>query len=387
VDDVRRDGVLVVERGRVAEWRARPPKGSRVVDPGGRTLVPGLVCAHSHLVHTHLAGATRRRRFAGWIRQVLASPAPAFDSTASGARALLSRGVTALGDHDPDGSGARAMEAAGLRGIAFREFLAFDPARGAQEARAAAAAARRAATRGVRPGLAPHAPYTVAAGALREASRSALPISIHLAETEEEREWLGEGTGPLEKLLRERGRRPSFPVPRCSPVDVLEKAGLLRPGTLVVHANALSARELGRLARARCIAVHCPGTHGFFRRGDPPIRRWRAAGLRFALGTDSLASNDELDLLGEMSTLRAADPSIPAAAIVDAVTRGGAVALGLRGAGSLRPGSWADFVSLELAPQRSASDLLEALVHRPRVASVHLARSSLRPLRPARAPS
>jgi cytosine/adenosine deaminase-related metal-dependent hydrolase len=256
-----------------------------------------------------------------------------------------------------------------LRGVAYRELFAFEPAKGEAGARAAATAARRCAGDGVRAGLAPHAPYTVCAEALGATGATRLPVSVHLAETPEEREWCFFGRGPIESLLEERGRRPVLPIPRGSPVDVLERAGLLRPRTLVVHANALTRDEIGRLVRAGCVAVHCPGTHAYFRRGAPPVRRWIEAGLPFALGTDSLASNDDPRVLGEMARLRRSDPACPARAIVDAATRGGAEALGLPDAGRLSPGSRADLVSLAFEPPRRDSDFLEALVHDPPIAA------------------
>jgi cytosine/adenosine deaminase-related metal-dependent hydrolase len=103
------------------------------------------------------------------------------------------------------------------------------------------------------------------------------------------------------------------------------------------------------------------------------VRRWLAAGLRFALGTDSLASNDDHDLLAEMARLRASDAAVPARAIVEAATRAGADALGLRDSGRLAPGAHADFLSLEIDPPRRDSDLLEALVHGPSIGAVAMA--------------
>ncbi|HKE02109.1 MAG TPA: amidohydrolase family protein, partial [Planctomycetota bacterium] len=167
-----------------------------------------------------------------------------------------------------------------------------------------------------------------------------------------------------------RGRRPAFPVPDLGPVAILAAAGLLRRGTLAVHANALRDAEITALARAGCVAVHCPGTHAFFRRGEPPVRRWIRAGLRFAIGTDSLASNDALDVFSEMAHLAASDPSIPAARIFEAATATGAAALGDRDAGTLLPGAPAELIGLAIDVPRSDADLLDALVRRPRIAAV-----------------
>jgi cytosine/adenosine deaminase-related metal-dependent hydrolase len=371
---------LVFRGGVIVGFRATRPKGARAIDGEPGVLLPGLVSAHTHLRFSQLSG--RRATgggFAGWIRRVLAAPPPQQAEVVARARALAASGTTCVGDHDPDGLGAFAMRKVGIRGVAFRELFSFDPGAGRAAVRAAAAAARAAVRPPVLPGLAPHATYTATREALAAAARARMRVSIHLAETADEIAWLRGGEGPLERLLWDRGRRPLFPVPQLSPAELLARAGLLRPGTLLIHANEVGARDLGRFARAGCAAVHCPGTHAYFRRGDPPVRRWLAAGLPFALGTDSLASNRTLDLFGEMARLHASDPAIPPNAIVEAATLGGARALGLPRVGALLPRYAADIVCVRADVTTSRPDrffrldLLEALLHRPRVIEVRLA--------------
>jgi cytosine/adenosine deaminase-related metal-dependent hydrolase len=315
--------------------------------------------------------------FVDWIDAVIRAPRPSFETLLGAARAMTASGVTAVGNHDSAGVGARLLRRLRLGGVNYRELLAFDPAAARAVARSVAAVSREDAIPGsFLPGIAPHAPYTVAQAALDAVRSSRLRVSVHLAETPEEVLWIRRGTGPLESLLRARGRRPGLPVPRAGAVAWLERAGLLTARTAVVHANHLTVRELGRLSSAGCVAVHCPGTHAFFHRGAPPVRAWIRSGVRFALGTDSLASNDTLDLFHEMARLRRSDASIDARAIVEAATVGGARALGLRGAGTLRPAARADFVLLDVGvsshrPDRFLlGDLDDALVDRPKVAGV-----------------
>lgn len=368
---VARSGYLVWRGSAIVGFRARRPRGARVV---GETdlVVPALVNAHAHLRFGALGGA-KPRGFVPWIRRVLAAPPPTAPQVERRARSLREGGTLWVGDHDSDGGGAAAMRACRLRGVAFREFFAFDPASAAEVARRAAREGRRAAAGGVGAGLAVHAPFTVTLEGAAAAARSGLPVSVHFAESRDEIEWLAEGRGPIERLLWDRGRRPRFPVPGLGPVEWLERARLLRPETLLVHANELSRRELARIARARCVAVHCPGTHRYFRRDTPPVARFLAAGLAVALGTDSLASNDSLDLFEEMALLAEADCSLDPSAIVEAATTGGARALGLRGAGALLPGSIAAFVELDAdvttaRPERFfRMALAETLVARPAV--------------------
>jgi cytosine/adenosine deaminase-related metal-dependent hydrolase len=121
------------------------------------------------------------------------------------------------------------------------------------------------------------------------------------------------------------------------------------------------ADERARVARAGAVLVHCPGTHAFFGREPFPWRAWREAGVDVALGTDSLASNDSLDLRLALGRLRAAHPLAPAAAVLDAATLHGARALGLEGeVGAVTPGARADLLATQ-APESDASRLAERL--------------------------
>ncbi|MFN0207519.1 MAG: amidohydrolase family protein [Planctomycetota bacterium] len=382
--DLRTDGYLMIRNGRVAGWRERKPRNVKIVDLPGNIIIPGLVNAHAHLRYSHLAGKIARgRSFTKWIANILAAAPPTAAGVLSGACEMFNSGTTCAGDFDSDGMGARAMQQIGMRGVAFREFVAFDP----DAAKAAArevlqfsktykrTKANKIAV--IERGAAPHAPYTVVPGAVRALSRAR--VAMHYLETEEEREWIERGTGPIERLLWARGRRPKFPIPNCSPIEYLQSVGLLKNGTLLIHANALTKREILQIAAAGCVAVHCPGTHAFFRRGAPPVYDWLRAGLPFALGTDSLASNDTLDLFCEMSRLADSDPRIAAKAILESATLGGGRALRLRNVGALRHGFFADFVILDNVlnisrPRRLLHhDLLDCVMNRPNVVDVRTA--------------
>lgn len=348
------------------------PKEALAVELPDGVLVPGFVSAHTHLAFSHLKKPLRESRsFTGWITELLAAPGRTQNGPASGVRRLRRSGVTCVGDHDPDGSGAAALRAAGLRGCAFREFFAFEP--GSEPPAPGRNSAR------VRAGLAPHAPYTVVEQAAKQAAAAGVPVSVHLAETEEERRWLSHGDGPVEELLRARNRRPAMPWRRSTPLTWLRRTGLLRRNTLIIHGNCLSDSEISALVRSRARAVHCPGTHRYFRRGETPLRRWVRAGLPFALGVDSLASNSDLSILHEMRLMTQSDPWLSPRAIVKAALEEGARALGRPEAGHLLPGAAADFVLLRSHVPRNLTArsrhawICELLCSHPPVAGTWLA--------------
>jgi cytosine/adenosine deaminase-related metal-dependent hydrolase len=209
----------------------------------------------------------------------------------------------------------------------------------------------------VREGLSPHAPYTTSAELLARAGALArerrLAISVHWAETASEREWLLDGAGELAPILPRS--------PGQSGLDLLALAGVLGRRTSLVHGNHPGRGEPARLARAGVTLVHCPGTHDFFARAPFPLERYRRAGVRVALGTDSLASNRQLDMRAELELFRRAFPRVPPGEVFAMATLHGARALGLPPpAGSLVPGAPADFVAHELAA-RTREEALEAL--------------------------
>jgi len=355
-------GAVLVERGRVLRVltsRARIRRHGRRVELGEAVLTAGLVNAHTHL---DLGALGRRpRSFPAWIRAVVRAraedtPSVLVARVGAGAMECLAGGTTAVGDIDATGTTAGIARRLGPRIVVYREVLdAWNPQRTA--AALEAVRSPRRPTRLVLPGLSPHAPYTTSAallaGVARRARPSGLRLAIHWDETPEERDWLEHGRGALAALLPDS--------PRRSGLTLLEEAGLLRPRTTLIHGNAPRSEELALLARRGVSLVHCPGTHAYFGRPPFPLDRYRRAGIPVALGSDSRASNERLDLRREMRLLRASHPRLAPETVFEMATAGGARALGLAG-GRLRPGAPADLVAWRLAG-RSRAAVLEELTH------------------------
>lgn len=361
-------GVLVAD-GRIvrvltsvrAVARAARQHGARVVDLQGGVLAPGFVNAHAHLELGTLAGRLPRGGgFAAWIRAIIEArrtmkPAAYARGVERGARRLLETGTTTTGDIASTESGALASRL-GLRSVVFREVLdAWDERR----TEAALLSVRRAlpARRQRLEGISPHAPYTTSSDLLARISRLSrrrrMPVSVHWSETADEVEWLRSGRGAFAGVLPDS--------PRASGLDLLASAGLLGPGTSLVHGNHPGRGEPERLAAKRVTLIHCPGTHAFFERAPFPLGRYRRAGVSIALGTDSLGSNDDLDMRREMSLLRRSHPTLSPQDVFRMATSEGARALGLaRRVGELASGAEADFVHHRL-PSEDMGEVLEAL--------------------------
>jgi cytosine/adenosine deaminase-related metal-dependent hydrolase len=168
--------------------------------------------------------------------------------------------------------------------------------------------------------------------------------SIHVEEDPAEAAWLVDGVGPFADFLHERDALPSAGVPRSRPVEWLDSLGVLGAGTLLVHLTVADSDSLARAARRNCIAVLCPRSNKHISGRLPPVDGIRAAGLRAALGTDSLASCATLDVLGDVQLLARA--GVDAAWLVRAATAGGADAMLAPHLGSLAIGKRPGLIAL-----------------------------------------
>jgi aminodeoxyfutalosine deaminase len=264
---------------------------------------------------------------------------------------MRASGTVACGDIGNTDAALPALARAGMTAVHFSEVLGFR----ADGTRAAARwAAVRSGEAGGRArlarGVAPHAPYStspsliagVVAGLDQGPRRRA---SIHLGESPEELRFLRHGDGPWREMLEAFGTwNPEWSPPGCSPVEYLDALGALHPRLLVVHGTHLPDGDFERLALAGCTIVVCARSNRWVGVGDPPISRMIGAGVSLAVGTDSLASAPDLDMFAELAHLRALARDVSASHLLEAATRGGALALGFDDLGAIAPGMRADLL-------------------------------------------
>jgi cytosine/adenosine deaminase-related metal-dependent hydrolase len=240
-----------------------------------------------------------------------------------------------------------------LSAVLFRELLGFaapDP-----EGMIAAVSAQIADLTPIawlRPSIVPHAPYSVSPALLGAIARCSAgkPVSIHAGESAQELEFLRDGTGEWRTLLERLGVwNPSWTPPACGPVEYLDRLGMVNRELLAVHGVHFTDAELARLAAAGATVVACPRSNRWTGAGAPPIDRFYASGVRVAIGTDSLASVEDLNLFAEMAEVRRLAPGVPAARILESATLAGAEALGFASElGSLEPGKRAQLLAVRL---------------------------------------
>jgi len=359
-----RNGRVAVENGKLVPLI---DKEARVVRFPGCVIIPGFVNAHSHLELTILRGFLDDLPFSEWIPRLtfakyeVLSRGDLLLSAQVGAVEMIRAGVTCLGEVMDLGTAWEAMREFGLRGVAYQEV--FGPADGlADEALAGlkrkVEVYRKGETETLRIGVSPHAPYTVSArlyqGVSQYAEQEHIRLTTHIAESPDEGMFVRFGTG----IFADRWRQREIPVdpPGCSPLAYIDRLGLLRPETLLVHAIDLEDADIQRLIEKRPMVVHCPKSNAKLAQGVARIPEIRRAGVTLALGSDSVASNNVVDMFEEMraaifqqrSRTQKLD-SLDAQTVFRMATLGGAECLGLEGhLGSLDPGKYADFVVVDL---------------------------------------
>ncbi len=324
-----------------------PPEAERL---GDVAIVPRLVNAHTHLEFSGLNQAVGEPgiSLAEWIGLVIATRA----STGAVARdqaidrgllelwrsgTVLAGEITTPPCHYSQGPSQPKL-------VSFAEVVGLSDQRSGERLNAAAVHLNGACPDA---GISPHAPYSVSLKtidrAIHLARKAGSGIAMHVAESPEERELLTTGSGPLAAALRHLGvwREALFPWGADPFVDLIDRLAKA-PFFLIVHGNNLNPREIEHLSGYQhASVVFCPRTHHFFDFPKHPVAQMLATGIRVALGTDSRASNPDLDLWREVQFLMNHRTDLDPEHVIRMATKNGAEALGRSAWGTLEPGRMA----------------------------------------------
>lgn len=216
------------------------------------------------------------------------------------------------------------------------------------------------------PGLSPHAPYTLNSSLLPDissaAARDALPLSLHLAESMAEVEFLMTSSGHLARLYAMAGWESFIPPPRgITPVEFFDQGGILGPDTLAVHCVQMTASGASVLKERGVKICLCPRSNRYLDVGVAPVAMFKKMGIPLCIGTDSLASNDSLSLWDEMRfALDEYGGALGPDELLQMATAGGAAGIGMSDTtGRLEPGRRADFQVVETGSHCSSDILLD----------------------------
>ena len=346
-----RDGrILAVLPAGEARARYRPAQRIALDE---HILIPGLVNLHTHAAMTLMRGLADDLPLMDWLQKHIwpaeaahASAQFVLDGTRLACAEMLLGGITCFNDmyFYPEAAASAAAEF-GMRAMLGITALEFPTpyANDADDYLNKGLAAREQWLNHPLIGfcLAPHAPYTVSDATFSRivtlAGQLNLPIHCHIHETRSE----------IADSLRDHG---------VTPLERLRRLGVTGPGFIGVHGVHFTDAELETLAECGSSIAHCPTSNLKLASGIAPVARMRQLGINTGLGTDGAASNNRLDLFGEMrlAALLAkgstGDASaLPARAALRMATLEGANALGLGGEiGSITPGKSADLVAVSL---------------------------------------
>lgn len=385
------DGAVVIDGERIVSVGPRASVTSEfpaaeIEDFGEAAILPGFVNCHSHLELTAMRGALDHLEhdFSAWLLKInelraAMTEADIEASAVAGAREGAAAGVTCFGDIGRMGfAGLRALKETGLRGIVFQE-TEFSAGVHTAEADFEKLIAkfeelRKEETDLVRVGLSPHSPYTVSSRLFERIAQFAIlnkiPLTIHVAESDDENELLTCGTGFFTSVYEKYGVE--WHSPMCTPVEYLERLGVLAARPLLAHCVKVSPSDIERIATTGAKIAHCPKSNAKFGHGYAPFEKFLDAGISVGLGSDSVASNNVCDLLEEarFAALTARNREdrtrfISAKQALETATLGGAKALNLEHLiGTLDPGKQADMAVVSLAnkAQQPINDIHAALV-------------------------
>jgi len=346
----------VVACGRDSHEVGREPVAT--VDHGDAAILPGLVNAHTHLEVSWMHNQVpRSASMPAWATSLMALRRTAGSDPVApimaAVRDIRASGTSLVGDVTNTLAAYDVLADSKLGGAIFRELLGFN-IDNPQQAIAAAHVELDALLpiARLRPSIVPHAPYSVSPALFRAIARAAgdKPVSVHVGESEDEIQFLLAGTGAWRDLLEQLGLwNGAWQPPNCGPAEYLDRLGLVGPRLLAVHCTQLDDHDIARLARGGSTIVACPRSNRWTGAGIPPIERFYESGARIAIGTDSLASVDDLNMFTELMEIRRLAPSVPASRLLASATVDGAAALGFAEEfGTIEPGKRAELIAVRV---------------------------------------
>jgi len=354
-----RQGAVRVENGRVAAVgpasELAPQPGEKVVELGASTLLPGLINSHCHLDYTKFRGAiSAGHSFTEWIKTINAlrrtlGTSDYLEAIAEGFQLLEEGGVTTVANIEALPELLPLLPVPPLRTWWFLELIDVRQRINGDETLLGALSFFEKHPEWLGGfGLSPHAPYTASIDLYRLARQCGdthgMLSTTHIAESVEENEMFNHASGPLYDFLAEMGRDNSD-CGQGSAVSHLIEHGVIGSNCIIAHLNYLQDYDYELVAKSDASVVHCPKCHAYFGHAPFPLKTLREHGVNICLGTDSLASNNALDMRSEMREVQKAH-GLTDRDVLEMATLHGARALGQTGTlGELSPGSAADLAA------------------------------------------
>lgn len=343
-----RDGAVVLsDEGRITDFGSHQEILKKYSDKNIQTVVtknsvimPGLVNAHTHLELSMMKGVIPHGLpFGEWVFEAITKRFQFSEPTISAdcekqIHALEACGTIAVGDiANHSATSLPLLERSSLYAVVYNEVTGFASSIAKDRFQEFVAKTPNTANKKIRHALAPHAPYSVSPELFRlisEYNGASKYSAVHLAESQDEVEFLKTGSGPMKNMIQKIGRwDENWMSPGTTPVSYLKKLGVLNSKLLIVHAVHVTDEDIELLRSDNVNICSCPRSNVQINvGGTAPVEKYLNAGLNVCLGTDSLASNEDLNLWNEMAFFKKIHPQISDATIIVMATINGARALG-----------------------------------------------------------
>ena len=368
----------IADIGQIESMKLRYPD-EEIIDFGTAAIVPGMIDLHTHLEDSVLRGIVADQPYTDWVQQLrlVSNQLDAHDrhaSTVLGGLEALSSGITCVADISSTGASCMTMQKLGLRGIVFREVGAMDKHRINDAMRFAQNDILRWAesvdSDRITVGIAPRETYACHPAVFTEAARVAreenIPLTVYLAESREEYDFIRYGSSSLAVDRSNENRRfvevPPWLPTGVSPVRyVLNWGGFEADNVLASHCIHVDNEDIRKLKEYDVAVAVCPRSSAQLSMGVAPVADFLRFGLRMGFGSGYAVSTDALDPIEEMRVgmllARATNPGrfIEASTVLRMATIEAARALKMDDrVGSIETGKLADLVVIDLSDSRQA---------------------------------
>ena len=372
-NEVLKNGYIIVEEDQIIEVQsgALPSEKQvdQVIDLHGKWILPGLVNTHTHVLMSILRGIGDDMLLKPWLETRIwplesqFTPELAVASTELGLLEMVKSGTTTFSDmFNPIGvdqdSIMEAVRKSGMRAAVSRTLFSFGTK---EEEKKAIQEAEKYVKRYYKEDgmlttmVAPHSPYACSTEMLEECARIAVEnktmVHIHLSETERE----------VQDIEAQYGKRP---------VEYVANCGLFQRPAVIAHGVVLNDDERIFLAENDVRVAHNPISNLKLGSGIADIRAMLESGIKVGIATDSVASNNNLDMFEEMRIAALLQKGIhkdatalPVETVLSLATKGAAEVIGMKQAGSLEAGKSADFITIDPSNKPHLQPAEEVLSH------------------------
>jgi cytosine/adenosine deaminase-related metal-dependent hydrolase len=339
-------------------------------------IIPGFVNCHCHLELSHLKGSAERGAGLGeFIEKVRSRRDTDIETIISQAQKadeeMFREGVVVCADICNTSFSFHIKLKSNIKYINLLEVFGIDPAKAQKRIDEVLRITEVCLKMHLPYNIVPHAVYSTSLPLFRlikEISSGNKITSMHFMETEGEKEFISNHSGPIALSYMKSGLMPLSPETVRSHSDAVINE-ITSSGNLILVHNTFTVRETidPIIKRRNTFWCLCPGSNLHIEDKFPPVYMLKEAGCKIVTGTDSLASNDKLSILGELKILQEKFPLLSLEELIKWATSNGAAALGESDSfGSIEPGkkpgllllSDTDLINLKLQPDSSVARLI-----------------------------